>query len=1004
MLEWTRFAEVSEALALQGFNCIPLPPRAKGAHGSGITFKHLNKRHSRRVNEDDLRGWVRKFRRKKFDGHVNGYLLTGSGQHFCFAVVDIDDPDFLEVALETFGETPLYTSRDGVPKHLYYRTPDSRPAHLMGAWGKRTVDIISSTGVVAPGSIHEDGHEYRLSIPLAEWSLSWTKRNVPLLDLGAVEVLRGEKRQATRLEFSKRVVEGSASGFIHVPDPMDFGDSVWCGHVLPSTTIQTLEGPKALHALRDGEKVFATYRDDSSPSAHVRDYNGRRYFWDMSPAPKRYWTMIEPLDGEQDPELSSGTSYIPTLVRDLETRLGIEVETLDDDGYLSDQLAPLPEDSTTFLIAPHGSGKTVFARRECDSAPTVVSVCNTQALTIANASVLGLRAVYDGVDETPRGAVCIPSLPRYDRPPAFFHVDEADAVHGFLHSGKVDEPLDCWRSLAHFSALSSRCLIASADLSFEDIALFTHAIRERNAARRIRAVIRVPTKTRCKITIKPSGVAKGLIHRHVRDGGKKTFIGITTRKLAGSIAQGYKASGNSPVIDLDEVATITNAIDSPQPYALKEVAEEIEDPTQVDAPFFVSGENNRHHLAVRWLSDTKKLVQAHDLIVTSPAVQSGVSLDEPVSKCFLLHENREVPAKAVLQIARRVRNPEDTEIVIGMPQWKSQPHRTDRPHLEDIAKKRAATTLKAIVATFPEFEEDHETPTDSEFAWSWRITMRNSIRSYADPVGELTRAAKRHGFDVEIDFDADPDEIARSAFGRICKSAGKARTRINAKQVSEAPAIEEAEKDRLARAPELEDGERQKLDKASISDFYCEPVTPKLVVLDNQGRYRAKVRAYVHARIVETHPEALVYRDHKAAKGRQETEMAHTFMRAYLLSGLWRAVTGRTFDGEGIDLRVQEVRDLVSAWWKENHAAAQTFFPRLSGPSPGYEVRWFCHRFRALGAEVKTHGKNSNRSKTINFRQVDSLAGAYAERLFESLEEIENEKWKKEIKTITGTK
>jgi len=984
-LDWQAFDVASEIFGLAGFNVIPLPPQAKGLAGSGVLFKHLNKPDSRRVTADDRAKWRRTFERKGFDGVVGAYLLPASGQHYAMAIVDVDDEAFDARAVEVFGDSPVYVTRSGRVRHRYFKTKHPKRAHLMGAFGKRTVDLIATTGVVLPGSVHADGGTYTMHGNLDD---------LPEIDLGHVEKLRTERRGKIKTDLaSAEPVEGSAVGFVHVRDPLDFGDSVWCGHVLPATLINTIDGPVEMRSVSAGAKCFATYRDDAHPSSHVSDYKGRRYFWDMSTEPKRYWTMIDALDSATDPQLERDT--VAALEAGLRDRLGVEVEIVDDTGYLADQVPMLGDDETVFVIAPHGSGKTVMARREHDRATTSISVCNTQALTLANASVLGLRPVYEGVDAHPKGSACIPSLHRYDAPPEFFHVDEADAVHGFLHSGKVDDPLGAWRVLAYFAALSKRCLMSSADLSFEDIALFVHAIRERNAARRLRVIIRVPTRTRCTLVVRPTAFVKQELHAHLDEQQEHpTFVGITTRKLAGQIAQGYKSIGAHETIDLDEVSTLTSVVDSPRPYPLADVADDIDDEitTEVVAPFFVSGENNRYSEAVRWLADTRSLVESHDLIVTSPAVQSGVSLDPEISRVFIFHGNRDIPADAVLQIARRARNPIDAGILVGVPRWVAQPHRTDRPYLDDLVAKRSRTTVRAIAQSFPDFV--HDTETDQEFLWSWRITARKSLRSYADPIGELERSARRHGWDVDVDLDEEGDG---EEFNAIVSAAKVHRALINADEVVRADDIESGERDRLERAAELADGERQQLDKATLGVFYGMEVTPELVILDNAGRYRAKVRAYVHARLLVELPDVVAYHDHQRARGRQPTELSHAYAKASLMVDLLTHIFDG-FDGEEIDFDVRTVRAPVRAWWGRNRERAQTFFPRLKGPSKDKEVRWLGDRLRSLGAVLLTHGKNTNRSKRVSWLRVDALAGAYAERLVEAHDKIEDEKWRTQWK------
>jgi len=705
--------------------------------------------------------------------------------------------------------------------------------------------------------------------------------------------------------------------------------------------------------------------------------------------------MLEPLDGVEDPVLPDKGNYHARLEHDLTSRLGIDTTILADTGYIDAQIPELEDNSTTFVIAPHGSGKTIMAKREHARALTSVSVCNTQALTIANAAVLGLKAVYEGVDTVPKGSCCIPSLPRYTEPPEFFHVDEANEVHGFLHSGKVDEPVECWRSLVYFASASRRSLIASADLSFEDVALFTQAIRARNPTRRIRCYIRVPTRVRATIVLTSVAAAKSEFHTHAsRRHTHPTFVGITTRKLAGSIAQGYRIAGASESIDMDEVATLTSVLDSPRPYPLAAAAADRPVDTAVRAPFYVSGENNRYYESIRWLEDTDSIVNTHDLIVTSPAVQSGVSFNPTICRVFIFHENKDVPADSVLQIARRARNIEDTDIIVGVRRWSATEFRTDRPYLDDIARKRTKTTVKVIARHFPEFEEDHGTPVDEEFAWSWRITARKYLKSRGDPIGELRKSAARHGYSVEdmLDYEPESDDPGK-CFNAIVRAAGDLRREINATETAKAPEIDPDEAKRLEAAAKLQDGERQKLDKSAIGEFYGCAVTPDLVTLDNGGKYRAQVRSYSHVALLSHGCEdAVAYLDHARSKGRQPSEMPHLYAKAAIMLDLIRET------GCAVGYDVHAIRPLVKKWWVKNRARAQTFFPRLKGPAPDYETRWLGDRLRALGARLVTSGLATARTIAVSWDVVDEHASAYGERILEHEQNSGPEQWRKQWK------
>jgi hypothetical protein len=682
----------------------------------------------------------------------------------------------------------------------------------------------------------------------------------------------------------------------------------------------------------------------------------------------------------------------------------------------------MENNTTVFLVAAHGTGKTVHAKTEHARSSTSISVCNTQALTVANAAVLDLTAVYDEVAD--KGACCIPSLPRYERPPEFFHVDEADAVHGFLHSGKVDSPLEAWRIMMDFAARSLRSMFASADLHFEDIALIVKAIRDRNMTRRFVVYLKRP-KTDLKIKLCSIGRVRGEVHTTIKrsaptiEGASRldsqghsrdrvdapqycpTFVGITTRKLAGQIAQGYRSVGASATKDLSEIA---DAIDSPRPEAAAQLAELFEAGENAETsagapisetPFFVSGENSRFADSIAWLEDTDRLVTSHSLLCTSPAVQSGVSLDPPVLRVLVLHTNRDVPADAVLQIVRRARNPVDRTVLIGLPAWEPQDHRTDQEYLDDLIAKRAKTTIRGIAAHFPELGNEHSDTSDPEFAWSWRITARRSIKSYANPVEELQRSAWRHGIPVEID-DTDANADARKAFARVVAAAREFRDSTNAKQVSAAETIRGDDRDRLSKASTLQAGERQQLERATLETFYKLPITPELVRRDNGGKYRTAVRNFTHTVLVHEFEDVVAYRDHFRGKGVQPTARTSDLPPALLLADLFQSVVGETLTASGGKFRVHDSRSKIRKWWMENYRKVCVFFPRVKGPPDEYEVRWFLERMRSIGAETRTKGASEDRVKTLTFKTVDRHAEAYATSLFVAYEQREFINWRQQ--------
>lgn len=970
-LDWAPYDAAAETLDRLGFSCVPGRAGTKGAFP--VPYAQYNRTEREHADADVRARWRRAVERQGFEGVSPFWLIASGKQRWNFAVVDVDGPEHEERALEEFGSTQLYTWRGGRLRHLYYRIPSSwtheerASVHAVGLLGPKSIDIISVTGVYAPGSIHASGEVYEGSIPWDDprWSWAWLEEYVPMLRASRARELKAAMKPR-RLDVERpKVVEGSAQGFVFHdrvrPTKGQYGEA---GYVLPGTLVKLENGSeKPVAEVAERERCFATWREDRSPSSGV----WKGMFIDR--ARGVYFRITEGPTEDDDPELARGD-----LAQALRRRLGLEVLEVDDEGWLSDQLEELPDNSTTFLIAPHGSGKTVFAKQEHARSSSSVSVCNTQALTIANAEVLGIAAVYDAVEA--KGSVCIPSLHKYETEPEFFHVDEADAVHGFLHSGIVEKPVDVWRQLVRYMAKSTRALVASADLTFEDIALFSEAIRSAHPERRLRVVLRRPKKERLTVRLCSMSEVQEEIHTHLQSHQGTTFIGTTARERAGAIAQGYVTANSRPAVDLDEVAAISNALDTPRPLPLADVRDAFEDDYQAEVrqPFHVSGANNRHHEAVRWLKDTDRLVEEHDLIVASPAIQSGVSLARPVSRVFVLHDNRGIPAKSIMQLLRRARHPQNRTILIGVPKWSAVP--------VDLSKEAMMGRLESQDEVRRHLQGEHaeDVEVDPEFEWSWRITERQAARAAADPIGEIVRVAELHGFRVEVDVDV---EGSSSAFRGITKAARRIRQRIHAQQVSEAREITDNEAQQLEAAPVLQDGQQAELERHSFERFYERAPTPDLVRIDNRGRFRSRVRAYTHATLV-AQGELEVLARHFASldKMRPRTQLSSVFLRALLFCNMHEHVFGRPFDGTACTLAGVRVDD----WYEEN---TSNFHLAFRGRGPHGDDDFLANMFRAFGATVSRG--------YATFGVVDDLAVAYGRRLVEAEEKKEIPKWLKDL-------
>ena len=937
-----------------GVQALPIPAQAKGPGGTGITFRGRNKAGSKPYTAREHADMERHLVRRGQDGATIGtYILAAPSG---LLIVDVDGPEYLQWALDTFPPTPLSVSRSGRIRHLYYRIEPGAHGHRLGLLGPRSVDLIATTGIVGPGSIHADGEVYEPTIPWPEIE------DLSILPELPDRWLNHLLHETERYRPSRQPIHdiappgadaGRGKGWVHFPEPEERPSGyAFAGYVYPETPVRTLDGEWIeIRKAKTGVRCFASYRDDTTPSSAVTDAGGSRFFFDYSRS--LYWRMLAPANGELPADES--------LAWACEKRLGIEQESLPSDGWID--IPPIPEDTTVFLLAPHGTGKTVYARSEHARAESSVSVTNTRALTHANAEVLGLSVVHDKPQR--KGSVCIPSLTRYTDPPEFFHVDEADAVHQYLHSGNVEDAETVFDRLMTFCAKSSRCLIASADLTFADIALYAKCIRARNPGRRLKIYTR-DAKTHLVLRLTTLAQAKAAMHRSIM-GGDRVYVACSARKMPGAIAQGYSTSAREV-----NAVSMSDVLDPPVPQT-------IEGPEGIGhgQAWTVSADNSRYHATVRDLRDPNAIMRRHRLVTASPAIQSGVSITERVDRVFAIHTNRDLPAPAMIQMIRRARYPRDRVIVAGVPRWKPKVYDLSDHYLEIVARTRVDLD-SAYLEMLRARVQDRE-PT-GEFLDSWKIYVKRVLRSRMDPIGEIVREARRNGIEVQIDM---PEESERCKdFGLRVKIGSTYRRERNAEDVARARTIERDERDKIQRAAQLADGDRTAAVHYDLRRFYEREVTPKLVLLDNDGRFRAACRAWAHLTLAaEGRLDVVALVD---AQGDAAPMIArHHATLAHLRLGLWRSVLRVSVRPETIKVPVARIRTRTRAWVDEYQGQWLAVRDGHTVPSLGQETRWFCAQMRRLGAVIDNEGKTD---KAISFARVAEYAEPYRLRCIAAFE------------------
>lgn len=158
-------------LARRGFYVFPLQRRAKAPITSHGCLDAT-------LDEDQIRAWW-----SEYPGANIGINAGASG----LLVIDLDGPNGLEswTRLECeHGATPTRTARTGAGRHLYYASAVGR--NTAGKLGTG-IDTRGHNGyVVAPPSIHPDGHAYEwenehAAAPLPSWVLPELEAQAPTL-------------------------------------------------------------------------------------------------------------------------------------------------------------------------------------------------------------------------------------------------------------------------------------------------------------------------------------------------------------------------------------------------------------------------------------------------------------------------------------------------------------------------------------------------------------------------------------------------------------------------------------------------------------------------------------------------------------------------------------------------------------------------------------------------------------------------------------------------------
>lgn len=438
-----------------------------------------------------------------------------------------------------------------------------------------------------------------------------------------------------------------------------------------------------------------------------------------------------------------------------------------DARYMADgiNLGDLPETGTIIPVGDQGTGKTEFIRRLIAADETVLVGSHLQALAGNLAPTLGTQC-YNAITHEERHYAarltsCIdsfPSLARHGQLPTYETVvlDESEQLLTRLTQDDIRNKPGVLEAVRYQATSAQRLVVADADMSALTLD-FIDSLRPGDPVVVVESVYR-PVEGRALEVIGDDGsLDKRLLAR--LSAGKRCYVASNSRKRIDRIAARIaKEQPDKRVLRVTS-ATVGNAD------------------------------------VIAWLADPSSESLQYDVVLTSPSVSTGVSIQgdvfEFIAGYFLASVNTPQDCKQAL---RRVRN--ECEMVVWV-QGSQRQYETDKDALrrrwvENPGDRRDPETVDSTGRLVP-ISAFYEQLWLS--ATSARHEKMNGFR------GKLLAILRGAGYVVEK-IDSAPDAKAQRA---ETKEAGdEAREVLQVAAIMEAPGDDEyeklAQKDRLTYA------------------------------------------------------------------------------------------------------------------------------------------------------------------------------------------------------------
>ena len=186
----------------KGFSIIPIAFKSK-IPKSELLPNGWKDFQERRPTIEEVKQWFS-------TGNLNIAIITGKISNL--VVVDIDDENAYKWAQKNF-DTDTLTVKTSRGYHLYYKYPQNAQINNAVHFNNFKIDIRSDGGyVVAPPSIHENGHQYQ-----------WLNPNAPIKPLPRLFLQQQNQNAGVSMELIKGVPKGMRNGTLTKIAGMLFG-------------------------------------------------------------------------------------------------------------------------------------------------------------------------------------------------------------------------------------------------------------------------------------------------------------------------------------------------------------------------------------------------------------------------------------------------------------------------------------------------------------------------------------------------------------------------------------------------------------------------------------------------------------------------------------------------------------------------------------------------------------------------------------------------------------